>query len=301
MSKKDGPRMKFGIYIPNFGSFGNARLLADFAAEAERAGWDGCFIWDHLVRSIVAPVADPWVALAAMAAATRRIRIGALVTPLARRRPWKVARETVTLDHLSGGRLVFGLGLGGASGQAVEWENFGEVTDLKARAVRMEEALEILTGLWSGKPFSFNGAHFTVKESIFLPAPLQQPRIPVWVAGTWPHKPPFRRAAKWDGAVPLLDPQLGEASLSLMKEAVHFLRETRGDLRDFDIVYGAPPAPRGNKSRTEETVGPFRDAGVTWWNEQMYPVHFGSDWTGEWPVDAMIRHVRQGPPDAKGS
>ena len=290
--------MKFGIYLPNFGSFGDARLLAEIAVEAERAGWDGCFIWDHLVRSIVAPVADPWVALAAMAAATSRIRIGALVTPLARRRPWKVARETVTLDRLSRGRLVFGLGLGGASGQTVEWENFGEETDLSARARKMEEALEILTGLWSGKPFAYAGKYFMVKESIFLPPSLQQPRIPVWVGGSWPHKAPFRRAARWDGAIPLVNPEPGETELELVRDVIRFLRDTRGSLENFDIVFGTPPAPRDG-NRAEETVGPYRDAGVTWWNEQMYPIHFGGEWTGDWPLDAMIRLVRQGPPDVR--
>jgi alkanesulfonate monooxygenase SsuD/methylene tetrahydromethanopterin reductase-like flavin-dependent oxidoreductase (luciferase family) len=290
--------MKFGIYLPNFGPFGDARLLADIAGEAERANWDGCFIWDHLVRSIVAPVVDPWIALSAMAMKTERIRIGALVTPLARRRPWKLARETVSLDHLCNGRLIFGVGLGGTSGQTVEWENFGEVSDLADRAVKMEEALDILMGLWSGKPFSFKGRHFEVKESIFLPAPVQRPRIPIWVAGSWPHKAPFRRAAKWDGAVPLVNPQPRQTPLLLMLELVEFLRKTRGDLKNFDIVYGTPPIPAKEKNRMGEIIAPYMKGGVTWWNEQIYPIHFGKDWTEEWPVSEMIRHIRQGPPTA---
>jgi alkanesulfonate monooxygenase SsuD/methylene tetrahydromethanopterin reductase-like flavin-dependent oxidoreductase (luciferase family) len=293
--------MKFGVYLPNFGPFGNARLLAELAEEAERANWDGCFIWDHLVRSIVAPVVDPWIALAAMAMKTDRIKIGALVTPLARRRPWKLARETVSLDHLSNGRLIFGIGLGGSSGQSVEWENFGEVTDLAERAVKMDEALNILIGLWGGQPFSFEGKHFEVKESTFLPAPLQQPRIPIWVAGNWPHKAPFRRAAKWDGVVPIVDPLPGQTPLSLMKEIVQFLQTTRGDLENYEIVYGVPPTPRGNNDRVEEVIAPFAAAGVTWWNEQIYPIHFGKDWTEDWPLPEMIRHIRQGPPRAYGA
>lgn len=291
--------MKYGIYLPNFGPFADARLLAEIAGEAEQANWDGCFIWDHLVRSIVTPVVDPWIALSAMAMNTSRIKIGALVTPLARRRPWKLARETVSLDHLSNGRLIFGIGLGGASGQSVEWENFGEVTNLVMRVDKMEEALEILLGLWSGKPYSFKGEYFEVKESIFLPAPLQQPRIPIWAAGNWPHKAPFRRAARWDGAVPQVHPQPGETPVSLIMEVIQFLRKTRGDLKDFDIVYGAPPTPREDKKRTEEILAPFREAGVTWWNEQIYPIHFGTDWTEDWPVQAMIQHIRKGPPKMK--
>jgi alkanesulfonate monooxygenase SsuD/methylene tetrahydromethanopterin reductase-like flavin-dependent oxidoreductase (luciferase family) len=293
--------MKFGIYLPNFGAFADPRLLAEIAWDAEQANWDGCFIWDHLVRSIVTPVVDPWIALSAIAMKTSRIKIGALVTPLARRRPWKLARETVSLDHLSQGRLIFGIGLGGASGQSVEWENFGEVADLATRAATMEEALAILVGLWSGKPFAFQGKHFQVKESLFLPAPVQQPRIPIWVAGNWSHKAPFRRAAQWDGVVPLVNPQPGETSLVLLQQAIEFLRKTRGDLNGFDIVFGAPPTPRDDKNRAEEIVAPFREAGVTWWNEQIYPIHFGTGWTEEWSVSAMIQHIRQGPPVVKGS
>jgi alkanesulfonate monooxygenase SsuD/methylene tetrahydromethanopterin reductase-like flavin-dependent oxidoreductase (luciferase family) len=287
--------MKYGIYLPNFGSFGNVKALSVIAEETEKAGWDGCFIWDHLVRTIVTPVVDPWVALSAMAVKTERIKIGALVTPLARRRPWKVARETVSLDHLSNGRVVFGIGLGGSSGQIVEWENFGETVDLHKRAEKLEEALEVLLGLWSGKPFSYKGRYFEVKESIFLPTPLQQPRIPIWVAGNWPHKAPFRRASKWDGVVPILNPQEGQNPLSQMKELVQFVRDTRGSLDNYEIVYGAPPAPR-NRDRMEETILPFIKAGVTWWNEQIYPIHFGKRWEDEWPVKEMIQFVRQGPP-----
>jgi alkanesulfonate monooxygenase SsuD/methylene tetrahydromethanopterin reductase-like flavin-dependent oxidoreductase (luciferase family) len=288
--------MKFGIYLPNFGSFGNAKLLAEIAKEAEQANWDGFFIWDHLARSIVAPVVDPWIALSAIAVKTDRIKIGALVTPLARRRPWKLARETVSLDHLSSGRLIFGIGLGGSSGQSVEWENFGEVVDLLNRAAKMEESLDILLGLWSGKPFSYKGKFFDVKESIFLPAPFQQPRIPIWVAGTWPHKAPFQRAAKWDGVVPIFNPQSGQTQLSQMTELIQFLRKTRGDIKNFHIVYGVPPMPREDSRRRQEIIAPYKEIGVTWWNEQIYPIHFGSDWTEEWPVDEMVRHIRKGPP-----
>lgn len=287
--------MKFGIYLPNFGAFSEARVMAEIAAEAEAAGWDGCFIWDHLVRSIVYPVVDPWIALTAMAMTTRSIKLGALVTPLARRRPWKVARETVSLDRLSQGRLVLGVGLGGASGQDVEWVNFGEETDLAIRAAKLDESLDILTGLWSGQPFAYAGKYLKVGESVFLPTPLQSPRIPIWVAGNWPHKAPFRRAARWDGAVPLVTPQTGETPLELLKQVIQFTAKQRGSLEGYDIVFGAAPTPGEDKTLAASIVAPYAEAGVTWWNEQIYPTHFGGDWMEPWPVDKMLRRIRQGP------
>src|SRR5262249_24104165 len=137
--------------------------------------------------------------LTAIATVTTRIRIGALVTPLARRRPWKVARETVSLDRLSGGRLVFGAGLGSAGGAESEWAAFGEEGDLGARAEMLGEALAVLAGLWSGERFSHSGKHYSVRDAVFRPTPAQTPRIPVWIAAYWPNRAPLRRAARWDG------------------------------------------------------------------------------------------------------
>src|ERR1700687_4420778 len=191
--------MRFAVDLPNFGEYSDPHILAQLACEAEDAGWDGCFIWDHIQVERSVPVADPWIALAAMALVTRRIRIGPLVTPLFRRHPWKVARETVTLDHLSGGRLTLGVGLGS--------DMFGEISAFygpladSLRAEMLDESLAIVTGLWSGESFSFNGKHFRVNNARFLPTPVQSPRIPIWIAGTWPKKPPFRRAARYDGVV----------------------------------------------------------------------------------------------------
>lgn len=187
--------MKFGIYLPNFGTYGDVRALANLARDAEQSGWDGFYIWDHIAGEHM-PIVDPWVGLAAAALQTERIRIGTTVTPLPRRRPWKLARETVSLDHLSGGRLTLGVGIG--LGQA-EWNDLGEQTDLKQRGAMLDEGLQVLTGLWSGEPFSFSGQYYQVKEAHFLPKPVQQPRIPIWVGGFWPNKAPFRRAA-WAGS-----------------------------------------------------------------------------------------------------
>lgn len=165
--------------MPNFGAgFGEAAPLAELAREAEAAGWDGFFLWDHVAPDPRLPTVDPWVALTAVALATERVRIGALVTPLPRRRPQVVARTAVSLDRLSGGRLVFGAGSG--NGRRSEWGAFGEATDPRVRAEQLDEALEVLVGLWSGEPFRFAGRHHRVEEACFLPPPLQRPRIPVW-------------------------------------------------------------------------------------------------------------------------
>jgi alkanesulfonate monooxygenase SsuD/methylene tetrahydromethanopterin reductase-like flavin-dependent oxidoreductase (luciferase family) len=145
--------MKYGLELPNAGCC-DARTLAELALLAEQAGWDGIFLEDYLVHHHApdTPTYDPWIALAAMAVRTERIRLGTTVTPLSRRRPWKLARETVTLDHLSHGRLTLGVGLGDLHDPG--FAQVGEVTDAKQRARIVDEALEVLVGLWNGAPFS---------------------------------------------------------------------------------------------------------------------------------------------------
>ena len=289
--------MKYGLYLPNFGAFAKARKMAELAREAESAGWDGFFIWDHICRAWLTPMVDPWIALSAIAIATESIRIGALVTPLVRRRPWKVARETVSLDHLSCGRLVLGVGLGSSGGQDVEWGNFGEEMDLKKRGEMLDEGLEILSGLWSGESFAYSGKHYQVKASQFLPGPQQSPRIPIWIAGNWPNRPPFRRAARWDGMIPqLLSNEPGE--LKQLAEAVRFTRSIRASAASdrgaapFDVVYSTGPAGGYARARSAE----LEQAGVTWWLQRLNPQFFGCDWLDEWPVVEMRKVIRNGPP-----
>jgi len=287
--------MNYGLYLPNFGAFGDARVLANLARDAEQAGWDGFFIWDHVARPWPTRLVDPWVALSAVALNTATIRFGPLVTPLARRRPWKLARETVSLDHLSAGRLILGVGLGSSGGQAVEWANFSEELDLRTRGEMLDESLDILTGLWSAQPFAYAGQHFQVSESQFTPAPVQAPRIPIWVAGNWPNKAPFRRAARWDGVVPQVNLNQGD-ELTQLKQAIQYTREHRNSEAPYDVVYSTAPMLSQEPAKVAERVGPYAEAGITWWLEQLYPHHFGSDWQTDWPVEAMRQRIGQGPP-----
>jgi alkanesulfonate monooxygenase SsuD/methylene tetrahydromethanopterin reductase-like flavin-dependent oxidoreductase (luciferase family) len=287
--------MKYGLYLPNFGDFANARLLADLAGDAEQAGWDGFFLWDHIARSWSPQVVDTWIALTAIALNTTRICFGPLVTPLPRRRPWKVARETASLDQLSAGRLVLGVGTGGLGGITMEWANFGEELDLRTRAEMLDEGLEILTGLWSGKPFSFTGKHYQVRDTQFTPTPIQAPRIPIWVGGNWPHKAPFRRAARWDGMMPQVDPKQGD-EITQLKQAIQYTLEQRRSDTPYEVVYSTSLVPASDPARLAERIAQYAKAGITWLLEQLYPPHFGGDWQGNWPVEGMRQRIRQGPP-----
>jgi alkanesulfonate monooxygenase SsuD/methylene tetrahydromethanopterin reductase-like flavin-dependent oxidoreductase (luciferase family) len=287
--------MKYAINTCMFGGCGDVRTLADLARLAEEAGWDGFFIWDHVALGWPDPVADTTVALTAIALSTGRIRFGALVTPLPRRRPSKFARETTSLDRLSGGRLIVGVGLGLFD---VEFANLGEAADFKTRAAMLDEGLEVLTGLWSGEPFSHSGEHYTATEALFLPTPVQQPRIPIWVAGMWPNKAPFRRAACWDGVVPM--PRDSDLEITLspeeVKEIVAYVGQHRQSDAPFDVSV-AGDTPGDDPEVAAAIVGPYVEAGATWWQENLTPMRFGWEWGPDpWPMDAMRERVRQGPP-----
>jgi alkanesulfonate monooxygenase SsuD/methylene tetrahydromethanopterin reductase-like flavin-dependent oxidoreductase (luciferase family) len=282
--------MQFAINLPNFGPYGDPKLLADLAHEAEDAGWDGFFIWDHVqffVPGQQVPVADPWVALSAVACATSRIRLGPMVTPIARRRPWKLARESVTLDHLSGGRLILGVGLGDPA--ATEFGALGEPTDAVIRAEMLDEGLEILAGLWTGQPFMFEGKHFQVRDALFFPAPVQTPRIPIWVAGWWPNKRPMRRAARWDGAFPgkLVSGGYDWMSPDDVRDVAAYVTAHREGDAPFDIVAGGR-TPADDPTQAAAIVAPYAEAGLTWWNEGVPDLLA--------PVEVMRARIRSGPP-----
>ncbi|QBD76703.1 LLM class flavin-dependent oxidoreductase [Ktedonosporobacter rubrisoli] len=279
--------MQFAIDIPHFGALSDPLLVAELAHEAEEMGWDGFFVWDHINYKLpdlpqAMAIADPWIQMSAIALRTSRIKLGPMVTPLARRRPWKVARETVTLDHLSGGRLIFGIGLG--TDRSGEYSIFGETTDARAHGELLDEGLEVLTKLWSGEKFSYAGKHYQLSQAQFLPKPLQQPRIPIWVAGHWPHKKPLRRAAKFDGIFPLMR----ERALTPndFREILGYVREQRTQDTPFDVVAGGLTSGT-DKARDAAQVASFAEAGATWWLECYLPQH---------TLEQVRQRIRQGPP-----
>ena len=285
--------MKYALYLPPFGAYGDARALANLALDVEQAGWDGFFLWDHVALDwMTTPIADPWVALTAVAMNTTRIRFGTTVTPLARRRPWKLARETVSLDHLSGGRLTLGAGLGGGK---AEFEWLGEPADPRELGARLDEALEVLAGLWSAEPFHYAGRYYQVEQAHFLPAPCQQPRIPVWIGGFWPNKPPFRRAARWDGVFPLAKDLESYLKPEDIRDIGAFIKTQRVDDTPFDIA-NTGFTPGDNPAAARDWVAKYEAAGVTWWMEGINPWRFGWDMQGPWPVEAMRERILQGPP-----
>jgi len=274
--------MRYGVSIPNIGDLD---VLLELGSEAEAAEWDGFFLWDHIrfMRDVPVSVFDPWVALAAIAERTERIRLGPLVTPVARRRPWKLVRETVTLDHLSHVRLILGVGLGFPPD--AEFELLGEDPDDRVRAARLDEGLEVLTRLWSGEIVDFEGEHYHVRETQFLPTPLQRPRIPIWVAGAWPNRAPFRRAGRWDGVDPLrlgADGEMLPMEVDQYPAMLDYLSRHRADDGPFDVI--ATGVANGDR----EVVAPFEDVGATWWieSDEGYP-----GWQ-----ERMLDRIREGPP-----
>ena len=301
--------MRYGVSLPNFGEGVDARTMAGLASEAEEAGWDGFFLWDHLLAFSPGPVpvVDPWVALTAAALSTSRVRLGPMLTPLPRRRPVKLARETASLDRLSGGRLTLGVGIGA---MPFEYDYLGEEPDMRTRGAMLDEGLEVLTGLWTGEPFGYRGEHYRVggetpnrgwRAVLFYPPPLQRPRIPVWVAGTWPAKPPFRRAARWDGAFPMkveggrIVPMAPEEA----REVARYVAGHRTSDDPFDLVVAGESPGDDRKEGARTVVAAYEEVGVTWWIESIDPWRFG--WTeGEqpWPSEEMRRRVREGPPRA---
>lgn len=283
--------MQYAISIPNFGSGGDPRTLVELAVRAEDAGWDGFFVWDHI---LVDPtwsleIADPWIAMAAIAGATHRIRLGPMVAALPRRHPWMLARETASLDRLGEGRLILGAGLGWPS--EAEFGTFGQEVDLRRRGEMVDETLAILEGLWGGEPFSFAGEHYRVGRVTFLPRPLQEPRIPIWVAALRPGPDaPLRRAARWDGFVPAVED--GELPLAMFARDVARVRELRagmGFTLDAPYDVAAPgTTPGDDRAAAADRVAAFAEAGATWWQEIV------SDWLGG--IDGIRARIAAGPP-----
>lgn len=267
-------RVRFGLNFPNFGLYAEPGLLVDLAIAAEEAGWDGFFVWDHIVVDDGMPVADPWVLLGAIGQATSRVHIGPMVAALPRHRPWEVARRAVTLDLLTGGRMILGVGIG--YWPEVEFGTFDDPTDARERADMLDEALTIIQAVWSGEAFDFEGEHYTIAENRFAPRPLG--KIPIWVAGMLPNLRPLRRAARFDGVVPMRSDEqpLDPSDVAMIAGYVKTHRE--GD-EAYDVVIGGPPTV---------DIEAFEQAGATW-------ILSGPDLDDE-PVEETIAWLRSGPP-----
>jgi alkanesulfonate monooxygenase SsuD/methylene tetrahydromethanopterin reductase-like flavin-dependent oxidoreductase (luciferase family) len=241
--------MRFAVDIPNFGDYADPHLVAEVARDAEQAGWDAIWVWDHIMRS----PADP-------------------------------------LDHLSGGRLVLGVGSGS---RTHEFASFGDPSDLRTRAEMLDEGLAVIQGLWTGRPFSYEGRHFQVRDATFLPEPVQQPRIPVWVAATWPVRAPLRRAARWDGVWPLKRDEAGNSVAMTpgdLRGVAATIREERAAADregPFEILV-AGVTPTADPAAAIAIVREFADAGATWWTERINRER-GS-------LEEQRARIRQGPP-----
>jgi alkanesulfonate monooxygenase SsuD/methylene tetrahydromethanopterin reductase-like flavin-dependent oxidoreductase (luciferase family) len=276
--------VRFGFVIPT----GDPRTVGELAREAEGAGWDGAFYWDGMAIGEGVPIYDPWVVLAVMGMRTERVRLGLMLTPPSRRRPWKLAREALTIDHLTNGRLVLPVGLG-----AVDDGGFGKVgeaTDRRTRAELLDESLAILTGLWTGEPFSYQGRHYKIDEMTFLPKPVQSPRIPIWVVGVWNRPKSMSRALRYDGILPTFATPENPFRQETPEELAalgQYINEHRTEATPIEIIVEGM-TPGDDPVAAAAIVGPRAEAGATWWIE--------SPWQGPNEPDDLRRRIRQGPP-----
>ena len=278
-------RIRHGLHIPNFGRAAHPKTLARLASEAEKHGWDGFFLWDHLVEwDKRIPIYDTYTSLAAVSVNTDRMRIGTSLTPVPRHKPWAIARQAVALDELSDGRLILSVGLGAK--ESCDYERFGETAENKVLAEKLDESLAVINGLWTGRPFGFNGKHYRMGKSVFLPTPRQKPRIPIWVGGFWPRKGPFERAAKWDGVLPLREP--GELlEPQELKEITGFIKKHRTSRAPFNVA-NIGWTTGTDRKKDALKVGSYVEAGMTWRLEGLYGNQDSSK--------AILKRIRQGPP-----
>ena len=282
--------MKYGLVLPLSGIDGNVEKLVEFAYIAEQEGWEGLFLEDYIMYwgQANAPTYDPWLTLTAIALRTRQMRLGITVTPLSRRRPWKLVKECVTLDHLSNGRVILGFGLGDE--QDKSFGGFGEVTDAKQRAEMLDEGLDILDALMNEQAVNYQGKHYQVNGITLLPKPVQEPRIPIWIGGFWPRKAPALRAARWDGFCPArLQDENGNGYIkpSDIRDIKAFIAPYRTSSTSFDLVVGGN-SPGDDPAKARAHVEEFIEAGATWWVEFVLP--------GVGEADEALTRIKQGPP-----
>jgi len=278
--------MRFGLNLANFGWLGDVAKLVELALDAEAAGWDGFFLWDHVNWPGMGAHADPWIALGVIASRTEHLVLGTAVTPLSRRRPVKLAREVLTLDALSGGRFVLGVGSGG--GDPAEYGNVGEASELRERAALLDEGLEAVRALCGEGAVDFEGRHHRVKTAAFGPPASGRP-VPIWVAATWPKPRPVSRAARFDGVMPILDPFTEQMTPQHVRELVAFVAERRDSDAPFDVAVSYAPWSDDPKDDVA-TAAAYRDAGATWYLEAGFPLPGGGG------LERLRDHVRRGPP-----
>ncbi|NTW39555.1 MAG: LLM class flavin-dependent oxidoreductase [Cellulomonadaceae bacterium] len=281
--------MRYGFVA----SSGTATQVVQMASEMEAAGWDGYFTWDAISIGAM-DTWDPWTILGAAAVTTSRVTLGAMIFPLARRRPWKVAREVLTVDHLSGGRLVLPVGLGVPDDAGVSRVS-GEAATVRERAERLDDALAILERAATGRPFTWSGEHLSVTGLHIAPPTVQQPRVPVWVVGAWPSERSMARAARWDGVVLQRARSMTPLTPADVTEAAQWLERRRARLRDegvtipdaYDVVVSdrSPDDP----ALAADHVAAFGEAGATWWIEGRWDPQVDTH-------EALVARVRQGPP-----
>jgi len=271
-------KVKFGIYIANHGITSNPQDYVKLAKSAEEFGWEGFFIWDHVFLPWAPDqdVLDPWIILSAIATQTSKLTLGTTVTPLARRRPTVIAREAITIDRLSNRGFILGVGLGGTR----ELKALGEEEDPKIRGEMLDESLEILKGLWSGKPFTYDGKHYKIREPVtFKP----EGKIKIWVGGNWPNKKPFRRAAKYDGIFPL---KAGGVYPQDYQEILSYIKKYRESMESFDLVKSILTV--GDKEE-DAYIHEFIDMGLDWLLEAFWPERCS--------LKEIQKRIEQGPPE----
>jgi alkanesulfonate monooxygenase SsuD/methylene tetrahydromethanopterin reductase-like flavin-dependent oxidoreductase (luciferase family) len=275
--------MRYGIVTANLGEYADPRVAVRLARAAEVAGWEAFFVWDHLGFVGGVPSGDPWVILSAVAASTRHLKLGLAVTPLARRRPQVVANALASLDLLSGGRIVFGAGLGG---NPEEFTAFGEPGDAKERAAMLDEGLAVLDGLWSGEVVTHRGPHYAVEGVSLAPLPVQRPRIPIWIGGE--GAPALRRAARWDG---WLAPATSLDGTTTMSKSPERVAEMVATIRRHRTTTAPLEVAIDGYSEADDPALPrsYGAAGATWWLESIHGTRG--------PLDEMMARVEAGPPE----
>jgi alkanesulfonate monooxygenase SsuD/methylene tetrahydromethanopterin reductase-like flavin-dependent oxidoreductase (luciferase family) len=263
--------MRYALCLPNAGPC-DPRTLGELGNRAEDAGWDAVFIEDYIgYQAQDIPTFDPWVSLASLALHTDTVRLGTLVSPLSRRRPWKLAAEAMSIDHLSRGRLILGVGLGDTNDPG--FTAVGERVEAKVRAELLDEGLTLVDRLWRGEPVSFHGQHFTVEQLTLRPRPVQSPRIPIWIGGGWPNAGLRRRLPRWDGSCAYKAPVESGADMtpSDIRALADLVKSERGFLDGYEIAVGGRRRAE-DWTRERKHIAAVQEAGATYWMEWAPPV-----------------------------